>query len=89
MRTQTTSRNSMPTSQNLDFGIFWISGYLDIWIFGYLDIWILLTSNLLFIPTLSFSVVQPCRGFFVTRKKNIPGVLQPKAVFLEFYLNNV
>ena len=72
----------------------WISGYLEIWIPGYLDIWIFGIFGLwqkaicCCIPTLRFCVVQPCRSFFF-QKKRIPGVLQPKAMFLPFYLNSI
>ena len=40
------------------------------------------------IPTLRFCVVQPCRGLF-SQKKQVPGVLQLKTVFLEPCMNNL
>ena len=74
----------------------WIFGYLDIWIFGdldiwiskYFDVWILGTPNLLLHAhsEILCGAALP-EAFF--KKKQVPGGLQLKTVFLELYLNNL
>ena len=76
MRTHPISRNSISTSQNLDFCKF---GHLDSWISGYLDIWILVTSNLLLHPH-SEILCGAALPYVFFKNKHVPGVLQPKAV---------
>ena len=73
MGTQPTSRNSIPTSQNLDlfhFGNFGHLGYMDIWTSGYLDIWILVKSDLLLHPHSEILCGAALPGAFVCSRKN-------------------
>ena len=83
----------------------WMSGYLDICnfgylnilIFGYLDIWISGIFDIGIMLKNQFVVASPIRttvwcspaGGFCPQKKQVPGVLQPKTVLFQFYLNNL
>ena len=59
---------------------------MDIWIFGYLAIWIMVKSNLLLHP---HSEILLGATLHFLKKKQVPGVLQLKTVFLELYLHNL
>ena len=62
-------------------------GYLHIWISGYLDIWIL--GNWLLHPQSGLLCGAALPGVFSPEKNMSLVLLQPKIVFLEFYLNNL
>ena len=55
---------------------------------GYLDIWIMVT-NLLLHPQSGLLCGAALPGFFFSRKNTSLVFLQPKNVFLVFYLNNL
>ena len=62
-----------------------ISGYLDIWISGYLDSG---KNNLLLHLHSEMLCGAALPGTFFS-EKHIPGVLQPKTMLLQFYLDNI